>query len=313
MQLFFQYMFTAFGQVCILAVLILVGFAADKTGLYTEKTARATNDLLFYIITPSVIVNSFLNVELSAENGLGFLAAAGIATAFHLLAIPVSSLLHKEEGADRAIFRYGTMFGNVGYMGLPMAQAVAGDMGVFYGSAAVAVFNVFAFTYGAHLMDRSGGKRNVRRMLINPGTIGIAIGLPLFLLDIPLPSVITTPIGYLGSLNTPMAMLMFGTYLAHTDLPDMFRRKGNYVTAAVKLLALPLCTVTLLWTLGVSGELLLATAVFTAAPCANNTVMFAAKYGHDTGVASKLCGFTTVLAIVTMPISIALARVLGAA
>ena len=106
-------------------------------------------------------------------------------------------------------------------------------------------------------------------------------------------------------------MLMFGTYLAHTDLPDMFRRRENYVTALVKLLLLPLCTVTVLWLLGVRGELLLTASVFTAAPCANNTVMFAAKYGHDTGVASKLCGFTTVLAIVTMPISIALASVLG--
>ena len=311
MTLFLEYMLAAFGQVCILAVLIAIGFAADKAKIYTETTARATNDLLFYIITPAVIVNSFLNVELSAENGLGFLAAAGIAVAFHLIGIPVSSLLHRNAGADRPVFRYGTMFGNVGYMGLPLAQAVAGDMGVFYGSAAVAVFNVFAFTYGAKLMDRADGKKNIKRMLINPGTIGIAIGLPLFLLKVTLPTVLSTPIAYIGSLNTPVAMLMFGTYLAHTDLPDMFRRRENYVTALVKLLLLPLCTVAVLWLLGVRGELLLTASVFTAAPCANNTVMFAAKYGHDTGVASKLCGFTTVLAIVTMPISIALASVLG--
>ncbi len=311
MASFFGYMLTAFGQVCILAVLIAIGFAADKTKLYTEKTARATNDLLFYIITPCVIIHSFLNVEFTVENGVGFLTAAVIAVVFHLLAIALSPLWHRKAGEDRAIFRYGTIFGNVGYMGLPLAQAVAGEKGVFYTSAVVAVFNVFAFTYGAHLMDKSGGKRNIKRMLINPGTIGITVGLPLFLLKVTLPDMLATPIEYIGSLNTPMAMIMFGTYLANTDLLDMFRRKENYITALIKLIALPLFSVTVLWLIGVRGDLLLTAAVFTAAPCANNTVMFAAKYGHNTGVASKLCGFTTVLAIFTMPISIALAQMLG--
>ena len=139
MQLFLEYIPTAFVQVAMLAVLIVVGFTADKAHIYSEKTARATNDLLFYIITPSVIVNSFLNVELTAENGVGFLTAAAIAVAFHTLLSLIVPLLYRKAGKDQTVFRFGTMYGNVGYMGLPLAQAVAGDMGVFYASAAVAV------------------------------------------------------------------------------------------------------------------------------------------------------------------------------
>ena len=311
MDQFFGYMLTAFSQVVMLAILIAVGFAADKTGIYTKSTAVATNNLLFYVITPMVIVNSFLNVELTAENGLGFLAAVAIAAAFHAGMIPVVSLLYRRAGEDRVIFRYGTMYGNVGYMGLPLAGAVAGDKGVFYCSAVVAVFNVFAFTHGAKLMRRSNEKLHWQHMVVNPGMIGIVIGLPLFLLNVSLPDVIATPIRQVGSLNTPMAMLMFGTYLANTDLPEMFRRKENYLVALLKLLVIPITAVLVLYGIGVRDELLLAAAVFTAAPCANNTVMFSAKYGRDTGVASKLCGFTTVLAIFTMPICIALANMIG--
>lgn len=312
MQQFLHYIPTAFVQVMMLAILIAMGFLADKVGIYTEKTARATNDLLFYIITPAVIVNSFLRVELTADNAKGFLTAVVIAAVFHAALIPIVQLLYRKTGADRPIFRFGTMYGNVGYMGLPLAQAVAGDMGVFYCSAAVAVFNVFAFTHGVRLMQQTkGGTRDRKRLFINPGAIGIVIGLPLFLLNVQLPEVIAKPIGYLGDLNTPLAMLMFGTYLAHTDLPDMFRRKENYAAAFLKLLVFPLTTITVLWLLGVRGELLVASAVFVAAPSANNTVMFSAKYGHDTGVASKLCGFTTLLSIVTMPIGISLATALG--
>ncbi len=310
MQLFLSYIPTAFTQVAMLAVLIAVGFAADKCHIYSEKTARATNDLLFYIITPSVIVNSFQKVELTAQNGLGFLFSALIAAAFHALMMLVVPLLHR-KAKDRAVFCYGTMYGNVGYMGLPLAQAVAGELGVFYCSAVVAVFNIFAFTHGVKLMQREKGAMNWKKLIINPGALGILIGLPLFLLNIKLPTVLASPVSYLGSMNTPLAMLMLGTYLAHTDLLEMFRRKENYIVAVLKLLVWPLIGITTLYLIGIRGELLLSSSVFLAAPTATNTVMFSAKYGHDTGVASKLCGFTTMLAIFTMPVCMALAKALG--
>lgn len=311
MEQFFSYMWTAFTQVLILAVLVSVGFIGDKTGLFTEKTARACNNLLFYIITPAVIVNSFLNVEFNAQNGKGFLGAFLIAAGFHTAAALLLPLLFRKSGKDRPIFRYGTMYGNVGYMGLPLAQAVVGDIGIFYTSAVVAVFNVFGFTHGIRVMKESKEKLNWKKLLINPGSLGILIGLPLFLLKADLPQVIQTPIAYLGSLNTPLAMLMFGTYLANTDLPEMFRRKENYLSALLKLLVFPLATIGVLWLIGVRGPLLITSAIFAAAPTANNTVMFAAKYDKDTGTASKLSGFTSILAILTMPICIALANYIG--
>jgi len=67
-------MATAAQQVLILYIMIAVGFFADKTGLYKEKAARMTNDLLFYIVTPAIITQSFLSMELTAENA----TAAGL-------------------------------------------------------------------------------------------------------------------------------------------------------------------------------------------------------------------------------------------
>lgn len=308
---FFSYMAAAFGQVAILAVLVIVGFICDKTKLYTEEVSRKCNDLLFYIITPAVIIDSFLNVEFDPKSALSFLAAFLIFALFHGAAALLVRRLYKGAGEDTAVFRFATMFGNVGYMGLPLAKAVAGDLGVFYASAGVAVFNIFAFTYGIRLMDKEQGGFQLKKLLINPGSIGIIIGVPLFLLRVQLPELFAAPITYLGSLNTPLAMLMFGTYLANTDLLGMFRRKENYLVALLKLLVLPLCALGILWLAGVRGTLLLTAVVFCSAPTANNTVMFAAKYGRNTGVASKVTGFTSVLSVVTMPVCIALADLIG--
>lgn len=310
-MIFFEYMLAAFWQVAILAIMVAIGYACDKTGLYTEKTAKACNDLLFYIITPAVIINSFLNVQFTKENGLSYLLFFGIIAAFHIVGALLTAPLFRKSGEHRSIFQYASMFGNMGYMGLPLAKAVAGDLGVFFCSAAVVVFNIFSFTYGIRLMDRTEGKMQLKKLLINPGTIGIAIGLPLFLLNVELPAVLATPIASIGALNTPLAMVMFGTYLANTDLLGMFRQKENYLVAAIKLLILPLASLGILWLCGVRGLMLVTAAVCCGAPTANNTAMFAAKYGRDTGIASKVSGFVSVLSILTLPICIALADLIG--
>lgn len=65
----------------------------------------------------------------------------------------------------------------------------------------------------------------MEKLLFNPGTISVAIGLPLYLLEVKLPVVLADPISFIAGLNTPMAMIMFGTYLANTDLKTMFREK----------------------------------------------------------------------------------------
>lgn len=309
---FFSYMTAAFGQVAILAVLVAVGYVCDKTKLYTQAVSKSCNDLLFYIITPAVIIDSFLNVEFNPENGASFLAVFLIMAVFHLAGMALVKPLFRKAGEHRPIYQYASMYGNVGYMGLPLAKAVAGATGVFYCSAAVAIFNIFAFTHGVALMQKKKKeKMQVKKLLINPGSLGIVIGLPLFLLQAQLPAVLAEPIGYLGNLNTPLAMLMFGTYLANTDLPGMFRQKENYLTALIKLLILPVAALGILFLCGVRGALLVTCAVVCSAPSANNTVMFAAKYGRDTGIASKATGFTSVLSVVTMPFCIALADLLG--
>lgn len=308
---FFEYMLAAFWQVAILAVMVGVGYACDKFGLFTEKTAKACNDLLFYIITPSVIIHSFMNVEFTKENGLSYLIFFGIIAAFHLLGMLVVAPLFRGVGEHRPIYQFATVFGNMGYMGLPLAKAVAGDIGVFYCSAAVVVFNIFAFTYGIRLMDREKGTLQLKKLFINPGTIGIVIGLPLFLLNVKLPAVLATPIAGFGNMTTPLAMLMFGTYLANTDLPGMFRQKENYLVALIKLIVLPLAAILTLRLCGVQGPMLVTAAVCCGAPTANNTAMFAAKYNRDTGVASKVGGLVSILSIITLSACIALADTIG--
>ncbi len=306
--MFLDNLFTTAQQVFILYILIAVGFFADKAGLYTEKASRLNTNLLFYIVTPMVIVNSFLTIDNSPENLKNFGIAALCGVLLHVIGmILIIPLYRKTEKSKAGIYRYACMYGNCGYMALPLANAVLGAQGAFYCSAVIMVFNIFSFTHGIYIMGAQKGGFNFKKLLINPGTIGVTLGLPLYLLGVKLPVVLATPISSLASLNTPIAMLIFGTYIAHTDLKTMFTDKRIYGVAAVKLLAIPLIMIALFKVTGIDPTLASAISVSASAPCANNTVILAGKYNLDTGVASKTVALVSFISILTMPVMIALA------
>lgn len=316
---FLTNMYTVFIQVVILAIMIVVGFCGDKFGYFTEQAARLSNNLLFYIVTPCVIVNSFLNVEFNMQNAKGLLIAAACAVTLHAVGIIVVRFLFNKGDKDKnAIYKYASMYGNMGYMGLPLSKAVLdaisgnGDLGVFYCSAACAVFNIFSFTHGIGIMSKEENKKfDIKKLFLNPGTIGVAIGLPLFLLNVSLPQIIATPVSSIGAMNTPLAMIMLGTYFAKADLKEAFGQKNIYITALVKLVFIPIFLICAFRLVGVTGNILIAVAVFVSTPTASNTAMFAAKYDRDASLASQVCGFTTLLSIVTMPFCVALAAMIA--
>ena len=306
--MFIQNLLTTAQQVFILYILIAVGFFADKSGLYTEKASKLNTNLLFYIVTPLVIVNSFLTIDNSPENLKNFGIAALLGVALHVVGIIlVLPLFRKTEKSKAGIYRYACIYGNCGYMALPLAQAVLGAEGTFYCSAVIMIFNIFCFTHGIYIIGAQKGGFDFKKLLINPGTIGGAIGLPLYLFGVELPAVIETPITSLAALNTPLAMLIFGTYIAHTDLKTMFTDKRIYLVGVVKLIAIPLVMIAAFKLLNIPTLLATAIAVSASAPCANNTVIFAGKYDLDTGTASKTVALVSFFSIITMPVMIALA------
>lgn len=311
--MFLQNVQTAAMQVAILYIIVAVGFICDRVGLYTEKAARLTNDLLFYIVTPAIIVQSFTAIAYTPESLrnllLSFLGGAALHVAAILISLP---FFRKGDKRTANVYKFACVYGNVGYMALPLAAAVLGDEGVFFCSGVLIPFNIFAFTHGVHLMTSTSGEKtkfDVKALILNPGVISVVIGMPLFLLHITLPRILAEPVSYIASLNTPLAMLMFGTYLSKTDLRKMFFRKETYFVAFLKLIVLPAVMLGGLKLLGVPSVLCTALLISASAPTANNTVMFATKYGNDTAAASQTIAVVSFLSVLTMPLFIAAAQI----
>ena len=310
--MFFDNMKTAAVQVGVLFVMAAIGFICCKIGIYSDKTGKATTDLLFYVITPCLIIQSFIDMEYSREMLKMFLISLLLGFTTHFIAIAMNKpFFSVKKSENNAIYKFGSIYGNVGFMALPLAKAILGTEGVFYCSSGVIAFNVLSFTHGVAVMNRDDKKFDYKRLVLNPGVISVLIGLPLFLFDVKLPVLIAQPIQSVSALNTPIAMIIFGTVLANTKLSTIFTDKRIYFVSLMKLIALPVVVLFAYKLCGIKGTLLTACTITASVPCANNTAMFAAKFGHDSSLASKTVSMTSVLSILTLPVIIAFAQSFG--
>ena len=298
-------------QVVILYLIAFVGFFADKSKIFVRADATKLVDLIFNLILPFAIINSFLSMERTKEHIRGLIVSVLLAALTHLFAIAVTSLcIRKRQKAERGVYHYAIVFSNAAFLALPLAQSVVGEEGVFYSSCYVAVFNVLAFTYGISQISAGKAKINLKSLFLNPGSVSVLIGIPLFLLQVKLPDFLLDTMARVGACNSPMAMIVFGTFLANCNFKNFFVKKEVYFVSFLRLILIPVIMLFVFKLIGVSGNMLIALTISASAPVATNTAMYAAKYENDTALSSELVGQTSIFSIATMPVIVALAQMI---
>ncbi|MCR5173182.1 MAG: AEC family transporter, partial [Oscillospiraceae bacterium] len=194
-------------SVVILDLMVLVGYICGRRGMFGEAGEGVLANIVFYVATPCVIVNSFQRpFEISLMNG--FLMTCVVSAAIYAGSILLTRLtIRNRDDSTRRVMQYAAVFSNIGFMGIPVAQALYGSEGVFYVSAIMAVFNIISWTYGYSLMSASSSKISLKKMILNPGVLSLVPAQILFLTSTVLPKILAQPISYFGALNTPLGML----------------------------------------------------------------------------------------------------------
>lgn len=299
-------MMTVVSKVGVMLVLIVVGYLITKTGMLTEKGAAEITSLLIKIVTPCLIINSLIGAGRDLALGDLLLAAAVSALSMAISIVISYAMFRREPPERRKVLRFSMIFSNAGFMGLPLIQGIVGDKGVVYGSFFVVVFNLICWTYGYVMMG--GGRLNLKTAILNPGIIGLAVGLPIYFSGVTLPAVIREPISFLSGLNTPLAMLVIGSYVARVDVKSFLTDWNVYKMCFLRLVFCPALYFAALLLIRPEPDLFISSVIQASAPVAANTVLFAVEYHQDSALASKTVAASTVLSIVTIPLFTILAQ-----
>jgi hypothetical protein len=299
-------------QVAILFILIGVGFVCGKTKFLSDTAVTGMTDFVLYIVTPCVLINAFqreFNLSLAGSFAQVFLFTV-VTT---LLSWGLATLtLHDADKKRESVYRYAAIFSNSGFMGLPLEAALLGADGVFYGAATLAAFNIFSWTVGLYMMSHNKKLLSVKKLITNPGILGVVIGLALFFSSTTLPTIIAEPIEYLSALNTPIPMVVIGYHLSHADLRAIFRDLRAWLTIAERLIIIPLIGLAIGLLVPMDATAFVSCIIPLSAPAAAATTMFAVIYGQDSKLSVGIVSTSTLLSIITMPLMIVLAQMIVA-
>ena len=310
-------------QVAILFVLIGTGAALRKLKVIPEHAIQGLVNLLILVVTPCLIVDVFQRpFDPAMLRGLFLTFAVAVFAHLAVIAVATLAVRHADEDVVRPL-RMAAVFSNAGFMGIPLEQALLGDRGVFYGAVYIVVFNLFMWSWGVGRMkneelrvkSHAEGGRILNssflnlHSIVNPGTVGIACGLPLFFFSVRLPAVVGVPVHEIAALNTPVAMIIIGYCLVGAKLGRVARMPCVYVATALRLLVCPLLMIAVLHPFRhlLDRNMTLAVVIAASAPVAAMVSMFAAKFGRDVDVSVAVVSGSTLLSVLTMPIIIAFA------
>ena len=292
-----------FWQVATLFLLIFTGALGVKTGVVPRAAKGIFANLLLYVIIPTMTVNSYL-VEYTEEMSRGIGRAFLYSALAMLLGLLVALLIHRSPAnRNRAVCRFGSAFANAAYMGFPLIQALFGAEGLVYASAYVTVFNLLLFTAGVGLVSPQNSARDIlKNILKTPVIYAVIVGLLIYYLRVPVPRVLADAIGYLGSMNTPVSMMMTGILIAGGGLGELVKNPQLWKTIAVRLLLIPAICIAAFAALGLRGPVAQVVLLLEACPCAAITSVFAVQYHHEENFAGSLVVVSTLLSIVTRPV-----------
>ncbi len=296
-------------QVIVMFLLIAVGYICDKVGLVTKRGIKQMTDIVLLIVSPAVIIQSYnqeFDPNLAKNLGIAFVYA----TIAHAGMIVFSRFLFSKKNPGKYnIDRVCSIYTNSGFMGIPLILSVLGEEGVFYGSAFLALFNITLWTQGvAAIKGRQKEKAKpaaiAKQLLLNPGVIGILIGFLIFFTPISLPDPVGQAVGHIANLNTPLAMIVIGTYIARSNILQALKEIRIYYTSLIRLVVFPLLMIPIYLLLPSDSLVYLTNFIAMACPAAAATSMLAAKYGGDAIYASKIIAISTVLSVLTIPLMV---------
>lgn len=319
-------------SVGMLLLMAVPGFILGKMrSVNTESAVKFLSVMLLYILQPFVTFDSFLNTAYDPEVLINIVIVFVFTcvTIGAVLAVGSFAMRFTKFGKDvGGVIAYGGAFGNVGYMCIPFLQLMApGDyVIILYATVSVVAFNLMAWTVGNFAL--TGDKRHIslKRALLNPPTLSFVLALPLFLLNLnflkaegltgaalKIVSGIQEVIGLFSDMVGPLAMVLLGLKLADIRFGELFADGRVYIATGIKLIFFPLFGVALtaLMSLFMNVESIsLNLIAMTAMPCAQNVIMFSTLYDKDSALAAKEVTVSTLLSIVTIPVTLLFLSVL---
>lgn len=300
-------------MVGIMLVYAVPGYILIKVKAVKSESISSFSKVLLFVCQPALTLYSFNKADFSKQLGINLLIFLAIITVAQLAFIGVFYLIFRKKMDDvrYRITTVATTLSNCSFLGVPLLEAIFPD------SPNVAVYSMMYFlsmsllgwTLVSAIITRDKKYINIKKILINPATLSIAISLPFFFTGYKigfengeLAGQIERMIDILGKMTTPLCMLVMGMRLATVKFKSLFTNWMQYFAIVINQIVFPLCVLGVLWLLGVDAELRVCMFIMCACPVAAVVQNYAEILGEGQDTAANMVLLGTMSSIVTLPL-----------
>jgi len=213
-----------------LFVLIALGFAAVRSGLFGAADVRTLGSFVLYVALPALIVRAFAQRSLADifEPNYVLALALGSLAVFGLGLLLARAL--RLPRAAAALVGLGMTGSNTGYIGYPLAALVLGPVAAVALALNMLVENLLVIPLALAVAESAGSQglawpRLVRdtalRLLRSPLIVSIALGVMLSVSGWTLPPVLARVVDLLATASAPVALFAIGGMLHGTAVRGM--------------------------------------------------------------------------------------------
>lgn len=288
-------------QMIVLAIIMLLGFFMAKKDILDKATSKKISWIVVNICNPALMINAAVSKD-RLETSV-FMQTVRVAGFFYLFLLIFGAILPYILG-DRKnkIYTMMIVFGNVGFMGYPLLQAMYGSKAVLIASIFNLYYGILMYTYGVMMV--SGQKFSLKslKLLFNTGIVAGVLELIIYLNNISLPTFVEDTVGMLSDLTAPLSMMVIGATFVDLSLRKLLKDWRIMLFTVIRLIILPLAMFPVFKYI-IADELLLGVClVMVAVPVGSMNVMMAQQYNGDVETSSKGVAITTLLSVATMPL-----------
>jgi malonate transporter and related proteins len=282
--------------------IILFGLALKRWFESGDSFWSGAERLIYYVLFPALLFTSTARAHIDFGAATPMLVAGvGATIAGMLLGALAKPLFRPDARIFAASFQCAFRFNT--YIGLALISRLHGDAGLASMSLLLGVAIPLVNVVAVWSLARDSG--NIWRELArNPLIIATLGGIAFSVLGFQLPDTGWQILGRLGGTALPLGLLAVGAALRlkgvgeHRDLIAWW--------LAVKLLAVPACAYAIASWLGLAPLSLHCAVLFAALPAATSAYILAVRMGADGSIVAAIISSGTLLAMLTLPLWLAI-------
>ncbi len=288
--------------------LVLIGYFSARKGIVDSHGVKGLNAFVFYFALPALLFDKTQAAPMDkfmAERAymLAYLCAALVVFA---IAWAGARLAFKVGPGRAALLGLGGVYGNIGFMGIPVLTAAVGDWVAVPLALIVLVDVAILVPLATTIIDMTRQEDQRRKLkaavfasvVKNPVVLATLAGLSVAALGLTMPAPVMTFTDLLGRSAGPAAMFTLGAVLAGRPLSQGF---GEALYAsAFKLAAYPFAVWWAMTAFSISADWRLAATLGAAMPMATVLFVIAQQYQVMPQRASTAVLLSTVFAMASV-------------